>query len=85
MAAPRNNEVLNEILKYSMRSKKAPCKVGLALDQLDKGARDDLDPLIADAKYPPGAFEQFFTARDIVGVTIPAIQSHRKKTCSCHD
>lgn len=75
---------LSEFIKYAMRSKKAPCKVGLARDQLAGQDLTNLDAAIEDhPRIPNSAVEEFLRVRDLKGVTGSALTSHRKGTCTC--
>jgi hypothetical protein len=74
---------LSELLKYSMRSKKAPCKLGLELDQLSDADRAVIEAGLEDKRISNGAIVEFFTVREIPGVSVGAITSHKGRTCTC--
>lgn len=83
--ASKTKPDLSEFLKYAMKSRKAPCKVGLARDQIAGQDLRNLDAALSESKIPNSAIEEFLRARDLKGVTTSSITSHRKGTCTCQD
>lgn len=68
---------------------KKPCQIGLAREQLDLEDRVNLDGVFGDEKHGlPSGFINVGAVRDWLAkrghkVSVPAITSHQKGTCSC--
>lgn len=86
MADRRAEEVppdLTEFLRLST-PKRRPCAVGLALEQVKPGERDQVDAALATDQgiITNAAIEAWLKKRDIVA-SVSAIVSHRKGRCRC--
>ena len=76
---------LSEFFKLS-KPKKRPCGIGHALTQLAADAGSQLEAaLTTDAGIiTNSAIQQWLQARKF-DVSVSAIVSHRKRTCTCND
>lgn len=74
---------LSEFYKLS-RPKKPPCRIGFALEQFDGGERVQLEAALGSdvGIITNSAIQQWLAARQ-QEVSISALVSHRKGTCTC--
>lgn len=74
---------LTEFYKLS-QPKKPPCRVGFARGQVKAGDRPQLDAALSTDQgiITNSAIQQWFAARK-QEVSVSAIVSHRKATCTC--
>ena len=77
---------LSEFVALSqVRSKKPPCKVGQALDQLPDGERRQLAAALEHEEVTVGAIVKWCHRRGLDVVNQSAVVSHRQRTCTCHE
>lgn len=76
---------LSEFEALGQRSRREPCKVGLALAELKPADRRKVDAAIRSEspKIRRGAL-RWLVARGLKMVSAPSIASHRQGTCSCN-
>lgn len=75
--------LLDEVAALARSTRIGPrCTVGLTLDRLDGGDRDDLVRLLADPLVPGSLLSKALLARGH-GLKAQTIQRHRRRICDC--